>query len=286
MRNLGVIANTSKKDAPHILSRLSAKAEELGIKLFSNKETGQLVECCKVVDVDTMCRNADAVLALGGDGTVLRTVRLLNSCNIPVMGINMGGLGFLTSVSHAELEKAIECIAADSYSISSRSVINCKVLCNGKKSVQYRALNDVVIATGGSMRVVSLDVSVNGESVTSYICDGLIISTPTGSTGHALSAGGPIVTPDTQSFVIGLICPHTLSSRPLLVPDTGTITVRVAASEDEIPLSIDGQVGQSLKKGDSIEAQRAPETVRFLHLPGYSYFSVLRRKLNWSGRNV
>ncbi len=286
MRNLGVIANTNKKDARHILSRLSAKAEELGISLFANKETGALVECCNVVDVDTMCSRADAVLALGGDGTVLRTVRLLSGCDIPVMGINMGGLGFLTSVSQTQLEKAIQCIASDSYFISSRSVIKCTVRSNGEKQTQYRALNDVVIATGGSMRVVNLDVSVNGESVTSYICDGLIISTPTGSTGHALSAGGPIVIPETQSFVISLICPHTLSSRPLLVPETSTITVRVAESNDDTPLSIDGQVGQSLTKGDSIEAQRAPETVRFLHLPGYSYFSVLRRKLNWSGRNL
>ncbi len=286
MKNLGVIANTDKEDAPRVLSRLSEKAKELGIALFSNKETGALIECCDIVDVDTMSRKADAVLALGGDGTVLRTVRLLAGGDIPVMGINIGGLGFLTSVSQKQLDEALECIAWDNYSISSRSVIECAVRRNGEELARYRALNDVVISTGGSLRVVTLDVSVNNESVTSYICDGLMISTPTGSTGHALSAGGPIIIPETKAFVIALICPHTLSSRPLLAPDTSAISVRVTNSNEEVPLSVDGQVGHSLKKGDTIETRKSRETVRFLHLPDYSYFSVLRQKLNWSGRNV
>jgi NAD+ kinase len=286
MKRLGVIGNTGKKDAPRVLSRLSEKAGELDIELFADENTAGLVECCRVCRIDEVMDNVDAVIALGGDGTVLRSVRLLKGRKVPIMGINIGGLGFLTSVAEDKLDAALECIAENRFSLSSRSIVDCSVYREGNDPVSYRALNDVVVSNGGSLRVVTLDVSVNGESVTSYICDGLVISTPTGSTGHSLSAGGPIVTPETCAFVIALICPHTLSSRPLLVPDSSVITVKVAGADDDIPLSVDGQVGHSLRRGDRIVARRSNEEAEFLHLPDYSYFGVLRQKLNWSGRNV
>jgi NAD+ kinase len=228
----------------------------------------------------------DALIALGGDGTMLRAVRELDGRDKPVIGVNIGGLGFLTSVAEEDLERGLECLAADNYEVSVRAIMEAAVVRDGTDVSRYRALNDVVISRGPSSRVVTLDVSVNGETVTSYVCDGLIVSTPTGSTGHSLSAGGPIVAPETCALVISLICPHTLSSRPVVVPDGDEICVTPTKSDRELLLSVDGQVGESLAQGDMVTMKRSENNVRFIHLPGYSYFAVLQQKLHWSGSNV
>jgi NAD+ kinase len=147
-------------------------------------------------------------------------------------------------------------------------------------------MNDVVVSRGATSRVVTLDVSVDGDAVTSYVCDGLIVATPAGSTGHSLSAAGPILVPATKAFVVSLICPHTLSSRPLVVPDGAEIEIAAADTGGQLLLSVDGQVGQPLLEGDRVTVRRSERDVRLIHLPGYSYFRVLRQKLHWSGSSV
>jgi len=216
---------------------------------------------------------------------MLRVVRELDGRDIPVMGVNIGGLGFLTSVSEKEIECSLECLARDRFDVSVRAIADAVVWRGLKVVARYRALNDVVIANGPSSRILTLNVSIGGDKGTAYVCDGLIVSTPSGSTGHSLSAGGPIVTPETPAFVISLMCPHTLSSRPVVVPDRGEIAIRVTDSAGQARLSVDGQVGRMLGKGETVRVTRSDRSVRFIHLPGHSYFSVLRQKLHWSGSN-
>ena len=286
MKRLGVTANCAKKHARRVLRQLAAKAGELGITLVADEATAALLKDCETMPAARMFDTVDAVLALGGDGTVLRAIRELAGRDKPVMGINLGGLGFLTSVAEEELERALRCIAADDYVIGARAVVECAVIRGGSEIGNYRALNDVVVSSGPTSRVVTLEVTVDGDPVTSYVCDGLIVSTPTGSTGHSLSAGGPILSPETPALVISLICPHTLSSRPLVVPDRSEILVTVTRSAGDIVLSIDGQVGQPLVMADSVRVRRSGQDARFVHLPGHSNFAVLRQKLHWSGSSV
>jgi NAD+ kinase len=286
MRTLGVTANCGKERALHVLERVAARASALGIELQADPPTASLLGsgvCRPVADVFA---GADAVMALGGDGTVLRTVREMGGRDIPVIGVNIGGLGFLTSVAEGDLDRALECLAAGDVEYSEVSTVEGAVERDGAEIARHRALNEVMIGRGPTSRVVTLDVSIDGDYVTSYVCDGLIVSTPCGSTGHSLSAGGPILRPDTPAFIISLICPHTLSSRPLVVPDRGRILVTAARSSGELLLSVDGQVEERLRTGDCLRVCRSPHRVRFIRLPGYSYFSVLRQKLHWSGSNV
>lgn len=286
MKKIGVIANCRKKHAPDVLQHLAEKAKELGFDLFADKTTGGLLKCGEVGAPEELFDRVDAVMALGGDGTMLRAVRALNGRDKPVIGVNMGGLGFLTSVAEEELDRAMECLAGDDFLVSVRAIAESVVKRESVEVARYRALNDVVVSRGRSSRVVTLDVSIDNDQVTSYVCDGLIVSTPTGSTGHSLSAGGPILSPATAAFVISLICPHTLSSRPLVVPDQSVISITVVEGAGKLLLSVDGQVGQSLEQGDRVEVRRSGNNVRFIHLPGHNYFAVLRQKLHWSGSNV
>ncbi|MFC1497580.1 NAD(+)/NADH kinase [Verrucomicrobiota bacterium] len=286
MKKIGVIANCGKERAHEVLKCLFEKAQGLGLELFAGEAAAKLLGMNNVVPKEEMLDNIDAVMALGGDGTMLRAVRELDGRDKPVIGVNIGGLGFMTSVAEEDLERALQSLANDDFTMSNRTLAEGVVVRDGCEIVRYRALNDIVISRGPSSRVVSLDVSIGKDKVTSYVCDGVVVSTPTGSTGHSLSAGGPILTPETSAFVVSLICPHTLSSRPLVIPDNSEISIIISESAGDLLLSVDGQVGQPLMQSDSVKIRRSDRDVRFIHLPGYSYFSVLRQKLNWRGSNV
>jgi NAD+ kinase len=286
MRNLGIVANCAKQRAADVLARILRKSSELNMTLLADPATAELLPALAVADIPDLFERVDAVMALGGDGTMLRVVREINGRDRPVIGVNIGSLGFLTSVSEDELGEGLECLALDRFVVSEWAVAQCEVMRGGVVTATYRALNDVVVGNGPSNRVITLDVRVGGDYVTSYVCDGLIVTTPAGSTGHSLSAGGPIVTPRSPVFVLSLICPHTLSSRPVVIPDTTPIEVVPAGDSVQAVLSVDGQVGQALAAGDSVRIRRGEVGARFVHLPGYSYFGVLRQKLRWSGSSV
>jgi len=284
MKHLGVIANTGKPRAAAVLKRLADLADALGLSLSATAETAALLPGATVLADGGAFGGVDAVLALGGDGTMLAAVRGLHGLNKPLIGVNIGSLGFMTSVSEQDMERALHCLRDETFILSERRVAECSVSFeDGGAGERYRALNDVVINSGASSRVVRLEVSAGGSLVTTYVCDGLIVSTPTGSTGHSLSAGGPILLPETDAFVVSVICPHTLSSRPLVVPDTTVIRIRICDALHSLRLSVDGQVGRELRSGDVVEVRRGAQPVRFLHLPDYDYFRVLRQKLSWSG---
>lgn len=283
MKRIGVTANCGKPNAAAVLKHLADIAGKHGLELIADETAAGLLNSSKSIPFNKLCDQVDAIMVMGGDGTMLKAVRELNGRDKPVIGVNIGGLGFLTTVAEEELDRALDCLASGMFSTSMRAIAEARLVRNNAEISTYRGLNDVVIRCGPSGRIVTLDVTIDNEPGTSYLCDGLIVSTPTGSTGHSLSAGGPILTPDTSAFVISLICPHTLSSRPMVIPDRSQISVTASKSSGDLLLSVDGQVGEPLLTGDCVTVRRSDNGVRFIHLPGYSYFSVLRQKLHWRG---
>lgn len=286
MKTLGVIANCSKPRAAIVLAALEKEAAKTGLSLITDTATGNMLKSAVPMNNNALFSQADAIMALGGDGTMIKVVRQMKHHNKPVIGVNIGALGFLTSVAEEELSFAVQCLITDNYKISNREILTGTIISNGKKIASYNALNDIVITRESSTRLIILDVSIDNEDVTSYRCDGLIISTPTGSTGHSMSAGGPILMPETKVFVMSLICPHTLSSRPLVVTDNSRITINTSRNTNKLLITADGQTGQTLECGDKIEIQKAEKNIQLITLPDHSYFSVLRQKLGWRGSAI
>lgn len=286
MKKLGVLINQGRPKAGEAHDRLLAKAAAIGMEVricpASSEETPEENQAIK-----EMVSETDVLVAMGGDGTLLRAARALGDLPKPIIGVNIGSLGFMTSVSLDDLERALDCLHEDNFTTTSRSIMEAHVRHDGTEGKRaYRALNDVVLHSGASSRVITLEVAINDQVVTSYVCDGLIVSTPTGSTGHALSAGGPIMVPGTSAFLMALICPHTLSSRPMAVPDDSEITILVQESAGELVMTFDGQRAQPVVQGDTVCLRRSANDIRLIHLPGYDYFEVLRQKLHWRGANI
>jgi NAD+ kinase len=283
---LGVVANTAKPDAETALARLAAGARARGFELVVRAGDAAGLDHAEVRTPDTFAHGLDALLALGGDGTLLHAVRLLAGADVPLLGVNLGSLGFMTSVPLDRLEDALDALRAGNYRVSTRTMLACRLLRGDAALGDYRALNDVVIGWGEASRVVTLRVTIDGEEVGDYDCDGLICSTPTGSTGHSLSGGGPVVQPEAPVFLINPICPHTLSIRPLVVPDASRITLDVQRSAKRQLLVIDGQDRHAMEQGDRVIVTRATPGARFVHLADYRYFALLRQKLHWRGSSV
>lgn len=282
MKAIGVIANCGKPQAREVLARVQRKAAELGLRLYATADAARHLRGARRVDPARLAGRVDALLALGGDGTLLHAARLVQSSGTPILGVNLGNLGFLTSSTSEDLERGLEALAAGRFRLSDRSVAEGTAWRGRRRLGTFRALNDIVVGWGQSSRIITLDVAVNREHIASYRCDGLIVSTPTGTTGHSLSAGGPIIHPDARALLVNVICPHTLSARPLVLPDRSTVEITVSASTKQLLLSVDGQEELTLSQGDRLVIRRSPRGVRFVRLPGYSYFRVLRHKLQWS----
>lgn len=285
MKTVGVMVNAQKPRAAEVLSRLSELAADAGLKLVCEDSASRFLDTAEVLPTEQMLDSVDVLMALGGDGSMLKAVRTLAGRDTPVIGVNIGSLGFLTSVAEHEMEVAVSCLANDDFRTSERTTISCQARRNGEVGESFRALNDVVIRSD-SARVTTLELFVDGEPVCNYVCDGMIISTPTGSTGHNLSANGPIVHPESRVLIVSLVCPHALSSRPLVVSDKSVLAVKVLDFAGSITFTVDGQVGEPMGQDTILEMSVGDRGVRFIHLPDYSYFSVLRQKLGWRGSSV
>jgi len=249
-------------------------------KYFRNKKI-------KIVSGDraiSRLTRTDLVVALGGDGTILRVGRKVAGTDVPVLGVNLGGLGFLTEVTMKDLYPTLDKILAGHYSAEERMMLKAEVWRNGKKKGEYLAVNDVVVNMSREARVISLDLAVGNKAVANYIADGLIISTPTGSTAYSLSAGGPIVYPNMKILVIAPICPHMLTLRPLIVPADKPLTITLKSDRHEGNLTMDGQVGVPLLVNDVVKVAAAKERLNLVVNPYKNYFEVLRTKLKWSER--
>jgi len=226
----------------------------------------------------------DALVTLGGDGTLLRGARFLNGRDIPILGVNLGRVGFLTSCQSTDFEPALKHLAGGEYVAQPRMALSARAIsADGETRKQWRALNDFVLHKGGFARVVRLNVFVDGESIGTYAADGVVISTPTGSTAYSLSAGGPVVVPTVESIIITPISPHTLGVRPLVIPADAEVTVEANESPTELLVTVDGQVGTSFVKGEKLKVRRADNPVRIVRFPSTTFFERMRVKLGWGG---
>ncbi len=283
MKKAGVIANPKRPHAADFFDRLIRRAGELGWSLFADRQTAVHLPGAAVIGPDRFADTVDVLLALGGDGTVLFAARVLNGAPVPVLGVNLGSLGFLTGVGEDRIEEALDALAQDACEPDVRTVAECTLLRNGQPVCKSRVLNDAVIGFGGSSHIVTLELTVDGAPAASFTCDGMILATPTGSTGHFLASGGPIIQPCSDVFGISVICPHTLSNRPIILPDSSTIEITVRKAHKTLLLAADGQDVAEMTEGDRICFQRSGRPVTFFRLPEYRYFSVLRQKLHWRG---
>lgn len=278
MTRLGVVGNRRYEGLPAILATLQQRAPGLGLDLAFERDLLEVGAAGAPLD-DAV--RVDALLTLGGDGTMLRGARLVAGRQIPILGVNLGRLGFLTACAGAELDDALERFAQGDYTIQARMALEARASRDG--GARHRALNDVVLHKGGFARVLHLRVEVGRELIGAYAADGLIMSTPTGSTAYSLSAGGPVVVPMLESIVLTPISPHTLAVRPVVLPPSAEVTVKVEDGPDELLVTIDGQVGTTFVPGDALVIRRADRPVLVVQFRDTTFFSRMRRKLGWGG---
>lgn len=231
-----------------------------------------------------IARDADLVVVLGGDGTLIAAARLVGDHALPILGVNLGSLGFLTEITLDELYPSVErCLLGD-YEVSERMMLLASIEREGEVVELHRVLNDVVINKGALARIVDMEASVNGRYLTTFKADGLIVSTPTGSTGYSLSANGPIIHPALECISITPICPHTLTNRPLVMAGDASISIAIDSQDEAVFLTLDGQVGVKLIRGDLVQIRKAPHATRLVQSRSKDYFEVLRTKLKWGER--
>ncbi len=235
-------------------------------------------------DDHALLAKSDVVVVLGGDGTLIHAARLLAGAPVPILGVNLGSLGFMTEIPRAELFPTLDEVIAGRFQVERRMKLSCKLWRQGALIVEDEVLNDVVINKGALARITDHDMWIDGEFVTTYKSDGVIVSTPTGSTAYSLSAGGPIVHPTTHAVIVTPICPHSLTQRALLVPSDRSISISLRSDSVDVYLTIDGQAGHPLQTGDRLDVARSPNAVLLIRNPQRSYFSILRQKLHWGER--
>lgn len=257
---------------------------ERGVATFS-EEMGveeSIYGCCE--GPSAIPEHVSWVVVLGGDGTMLGAARKVGKYGTPILGVNLGGLGFLTSIPIERLYPAIELMVQGQLNTESRGMLETRVVRNGAEVCRINVLNDVVINKRTLARIIDLDVFVDDRFLTTFRADGLIIATPTGSTAYNLSAGGPILHPTVESFIVTPICPFSLTNRPIILPDSAVILVKIGKErEDSVILTFDGQVGFELYRGDEVYIYKSEKRIKLLTLPGHSYFEILRNKLRWGG---
>ncbi len=281
MIQVGVVGHPGYAGLPPLLQRLRELAEPLHLRLFFEPE---LHAIAGGGDLMTDPAVADVLLTLGGDGTLLRGARLLAGHPAPILGVNLGRLGFLTSCGAHEMEQALGDLADGRYQAESRMALEATVHdAEGRERTKLFALNDVVLHKGGFARMLSVDVSSDGASVARFSADGVCVSTPTGSTGYSLSAGGPVVYPTLESLILAPVSPHTLTLRPMVLPASSTLSLRAADGPSELLVTADGQVGTTFAAGETLAVRRADRPVLIVRFPGTSFFARLNRKLGWGG---
>lgn len=287
MKQAGVMINWDKARATEALRQVAAEAAAIGLDLIVDHRAAAVAGNLPLGQVSSFQQTVEAVIVLGGDGTMLRAVRQLQGMNLPLMGLNIGSLGYLTCVGETQFDEALHAMRTDTCTYDRRTALAGTIIRddNSETLELADALNEVVVSRGASGRLGWFDIAIDGEAVMTSGCDGIVVATPTGSTAYALATGGPILHPAAQALEIAIICPHTLSFRPLVIPDSSTVTVRVAR---ETPVgavvSVDGQDDFALAVGDRVELRRSPRCVTFLHLPGYSPCAVMNQKLGWGDR--
>ena len=278
---VGVIGHSGYDGLPEILRGLLKLAPQLGLELEFEREMRDVANTGELLS-DT--RTIDALISLGGDGTLLRGARLIDGAPVPILGVNLGRLGFLTTCGTENMNEALRLLASGEYVAEARMALQATAVDgDGANRQSWRALNDFVVHKGGFARVVRVGISVNGESIGTYAADGVIVSTPTGSTAYSLSAGGPVVVPTVESILLTPISAHALGVRPMIVPPYAEVAIDTSQSSEMLMVTVDGQVGTELVPGEMLVVKRADSPVHIMRLPGTSFFERLRAKLGWGG---
>jgi NAD+ kinase len=284
IKSIGLIGNLEKADCATIIRKAAKLIARAGRKVFCDAGTARLAGLKDNVrpDAKSLAGDVDLLLIFGGDGTMLRIAREIAGTTTPMLGVNIGGLGFLTAVPSDKLAAAMELVWHGQFKYESRALIQASGRCHGR-TIRETALNDIVVSRGAVSRLIALDVSVDGEPITRYRCDGLIISSPTGSTAYSLAAGGAIVLPTAEVFCLTPISPHSLSNRSIILPLSSAIRIKANNPLPSTLMSADGQVVAELDAGDEVTIRRSRSSVRLIHLGEGSFLEALRRKLHWRG---
>jgi len=286
MKNIGIVLNIEKEKTLEIARELYCWLCRQGVNVyFLKSHADRLGYPDRGIDETELAERSDCIIALGGDGTLLYTARITAPRETPILGINLGEFGFLVAVEPRNMYDSLEKVLSGKYYIEKRMMLKSTIYRNGKSIDTCFALNDVVITKSGFSRMIKLETFVAGEYVSNYPADGLIISSPTGSTAYTLSAGGPIVSPKVDVIILTPICPHTLVSRPLVISPEEQVRVILKSREHGAIVTVDGQCGFPIKKGDEITVEKASFRTSLICLPGRSFYELLRVKLGKGDRN-
>ncbi len=281
IKRIGIFCKPKAPSASDILGKLIPWLRKKNYLIFMDTSTAAIIGETSTHDKRGVSEQADLLIALGGDGTLLGVARAAHPYNVPILAVNLGSLGFLAAISIEELYPTLENILAGKFEIENRMLLNACVWRNGDKVENHNVLNDIVINKSVVARVINLQVFVNDQYMTSYRADGLIIATPTGSTAYSLSAGGPIIHPSMHTLVLSPICPLMLTNRSILIPDQSVIQVKLSGKYDDVRITLDGQEGYDMKVEDILEIKKTKTTLQLIRGPNKNYYQILRDKLHW-----
>lgn len=284
MRSIGVVVKRGKRQATDLACQLGSWLAARGVSVLVEPDAAASIGYGTPTSKEDMLAVADLIVVLGGDGTLLSVTRLMQRRPVPILGVNLGGLGFLTALTTDELFPTLESVLGGRFEIDARMTLDVTLRRGSSVMARRQVLNEAVITKGALARIIDLETTVDGEDVCVYKADGLIVTTPTGSTAYSLSAGGPIVHPSVGVIVLSPICPHTLTNRPIVLPDTAVVRVTVRPPDEDVVLTVDGQEGLALQSDDVVEVRKAAMSVPLVHSARRTFFDVLRSKLRWGER--
>ena len=284
MKVYGIIIKRNKPEALDATRTIIEWLDKKGVRVLLDPEVAARMGHPHQAERDDMPSQAEVLMVLGGDGTLLSVARLKGIEAIPILGINLGGLGFLTETLRDEMFEVLEKVVAGDFETDKRLMLKATIYQEGKVVEQSTVLNDVVINKGALARIIDLETHIDGGYLTTFKSDGLILSTPTGSTAYSLAAGGPIVYPSLDSIIMNPICPHTLTNRPLVLPGSVKVRVVLKSANQDVHITLDGQAEMPLGVGDAVEVERAGAYIHLVKSPHKTYFELLRTKLRWGER--
>ncbi len=284
MKRIGIFAKRHHQDAVCLAQQVADWLMQRQIDVLVDEPLANEMSLVNSCPGKSIPPQVDMLVVLGGDGTLLSVARLVGDLRTPILGVNLGSLGFLTEITQGELFPMLEQVVKGNFTVSERMRLLAVIKRHNEEIARYRVLNDVVINKGALARIIDMEAWVDDDYLTTFKADGLIVSTPTGSTGYNLSAGGPIIYPGNQCHVIAPICPHTLTNRPIVVSDEATITIKVTSHDEDVVFTADGQEGMPLQCGDVVEMRKSNHCTLLINSPTKDYFQVLRTKLRWGER--
>jgi NAD+ kinase len=284
MKQIGIIAKHAENEVVEIVGGLNSWLKERNMNPLLDRETAQVLRSGNGILRSRLPEMADVIIALGGDGTLLSAARVVGNSGVPILAVNMGSLGFITAVTLDELYPVMEALLSGKVSFDERMMLVCHVHRLGERVANYTVLNDVVINKGALAKIIDIRAYIDDLYLSTFKADGLIISTPTGSTAYSLSAGGPIVYPTMKCILLTPICPHTLTNRPLVVPGDMVVKAELKTKETDVLLTLDGQVGFGLREDDIIEVRKSDSSLKLIKSPFKDHFEILRAKLKWGER--